>query len=203
MIPSFVRVKTVNLIPVIFWTTVIILVVGLYITKDKKREVRFISIKLGKQTVFVFFLSLILLTYIFFDIHLEKKEVYEVQNYALYFQDDNNYGKELEGFWTKGKRQTSVILASDQPVASIHMMLHGLTEGTTTIQVGPTEKKISRNKKNGLGRKALFPVPIGFRLGKDYLYTITISDSSGFYPYRLDKTVKDNRYLGVFVKITR
>ena len=83
------------------------------------------------------------------------------------------------------------------------MMLHGLTEGTTEIQVGPAERKIYRNIRNGLDGKVLFPAPIGFRLGKDYLYTITISDSSGFYPYRLDKTVKDNRFLGVFVKITR
>jgi hypothetical protein len=203
MVPSFVRVETVNLIPVVFWTTFIILVVGIYINKDKKGEARSISIKLGKQTGIVFFLSLVLLTYIFFDIHLEKKEVYEGQNYALYFQDDNNFGYELGGFWTKGKRQTSVILASDQPVAAIHMMLHGLTEGTTEIQVGPAERKISRNIRNGLDGKVLFPAPIGFRLGKDYLYTITISDSSGFYPYRLDKTVKDNRFLGVFVKITR
>jgi len=203
MIPSFVRVQTVNPVPVVFWTAFIILVVGIYITKDKKKETRFISIKIGKQTVLVFFLSLIFLTYIFFDIHLKKKEVYEGQNYALFFQDGNNYGKELEGFWTKGKRQTSVILASDQPVAAIRMMLYGLTEGTTAIQVGSAEKKISRNKRNGLEGRVLFPAPIGFRLGKEYLYTITISNSSGFYPYRLDKTVKDNRYLGVFVKITR
>ena len=203
MIPSFFRTETVNPIPLIFWTTFMILLVVIYITKDKKREARFISIKMGKQTVIVFFLSLILLIYIFFDIHLEQKEIYEGQNYALYFQDDNNYGKELQGFWTKGERQTSVILSSDQPMAVIRMTLHGLNEGMTTIQVGPAEKKISRKKRNGLEGKVSFPAPIGFRLGKDYLYTITISDSSGFYPYRLDKTVKDNRYLGVFVKITR
>jgi len=203
MIPSFVRVKTVNLIPLAFWATFIILVVGIYITKNKKSDSRSISLKIGKQTGIVFFLSLVLLTYIFFDIHLEQKEVYEEQNYELYFQDDNHYGKELEGFWTKGKEQTSVVLRSAQPAANIHLTLYGLAKGTTTIQVGPAKKKISRNKIKGLRGKASFPNPKGFPMGQGYLYTVTISDSSGFVPHQLDNTVKDNRYLGVFVNITK
>jgi hypothetical protein len=202
-VPSFVRADRVNPVPLIFWTIFIAFVIAVFILNNKKRERQSLSIKLGNQAVVVFFLSLILLTYVFFDIHLEKKDVYEGQNYTLYFQDENNFGKELEGFWTKGKRQTRVILASHRPVPEIHLTLYGLTEGTTTIQVGPSEKKISRITRNGLEGKVSFPAPTGFRLRKEYLYTITISDSSGFYPYRLDKTAKDNRYLGIFVKITR
>jgi hypothetical protein len=203
LIPSFVRVKTVNLIPVAFWTALIILVVALYITKGKKTLPGSISLNLGKQTGIVFFLSLLLLTYVFFDIHLDKKEIYEGQNYALCFQDNNNYGKELEGFWTRGKSQTSVILRSAQPLADIHLALHSLVEGTTTIQVGPAKKKVPRSRIRGFGGKVSFSDPIGFPMGKDILYTITISDSSGFYPFRLDKNSRDNRYIGVFVKITR
>ncbi len=203
MVPSFVRVKTVNPIPVVFWTALIILVVGIYITKDKKSGPRLISLRLGKQIGTVFFLSLILLTYVFFDIHLEQKEIYEGQNYELYFQDDNNFGKELEGFWTKGKRRTSVIFASDRRVDAIRISLSGLAEGTTSVQVGPAKKKIPRSRITGLGGKVTFHAPTGFRLGKEYLYMITINDSSGFYPYQLDVKSKDTRYLGVFVKITR
>ena len=203
MIPSFVRVKTVNLIPVVFWTTLIILVVGIYITKDKKTDTRSISLKLGKQTGIVFIFSLVLLTYVFFDVHLEQKEIYEGQNYELYFQDNNHYGKELGGFWTKGKEQTSVILRSAQPVSDIHLALYGLAEGTITVQVGPAKKKIYRNKIDSLGGEVSLSAPKGFPMGKDFLYTITVSDSSGFVPYQLDNTVKDNRFLGVFVKITR
>lgn len=200
-VPSFVRTETMNPALLILWAAVLILIVATYITKDKKREARFIPIKLGSQTVIVFCLSLIFLTYVFFDIHLEKKEFYEGKNHTLYFQDGNNFGKELDGFWTKGKRRTSVILASDRPVAAIRMTLYGLTAGTTTVRIGPAEKKILRNKRTGLEGTVSFPAPKGFRLGKEYLYTVTISNSSGFYPYRLDKTAKDNRYLGVFVKI--
>jgi hypothetical protein len=203
MIPSFVLVKTVNLISLVFWVAFMILVVGIYIRKDKKSDSKSTSLRIGKQTGVVFFLSLVLLTYVFFDIHLEQKEVYDGQDYELYFQDDNHYGKELEGFWTKGEEQTSVILRSAQPVANIHLMLYGLAEGTTTIQVGPVKKKICRSKIKGLGGKASFPVPKGFLMRQGYLYTITISDSSGFIPYQLNNTVKDNRYLGVFVNITR
>jgi hypothetical protein len=151
----------------------------------------------------VFFLSLVLLTYVFFDIHLENKAVYEGQDYELYFQDNNHYGKELDGFWIRGKRQASVILKSAQPVEEIHLMFHSLVEGTTTIHVGPARKKISRNKNNSLGGTVSFSSPIGYPMGKDFLYSITIKESSGFYPYRLDETVRDNRFLGVFVKISR
>jgi hypothetical protein len=201
--PSFVRAERVNPVPLIFWMGVIILVAAAYVLKDKKRESRPLSVKLGSQTAVVFFLSLTLLTYVFFDIHLEKKEIYEGRNYTLYFQDNNNFGKELDGFWTKGKRQTSVILASDRPVPAIHMTLSGLTEGTTTIRVGPDKEKISRSRRNGFEGTVSFAAPTGFHLGQEYLYMITIKDSSGFYPYRLNKTVNDRRYLGVFVKITR
>lgn len=202
MIPSFVLVKTVNLIPLVFWITFMILLVEIYIRKDKKSDSKSTSLKIGKQAGIVFFLSLVLLTYVFFDIHLEQKEVYSEKDYELYFQDDNHYGKELEGFWTKGEEQTSVILRSAQPLVNIHLTLYSLAEGTTKIQVGPVKKKISRSKIKGLGGKASFPDPKGFPMGQSYLYTITISDNSGFVPYQLDNTVRDNRYLGVFVNIT-
>jgi hypothetical protein len=202
-IPYFFRTDPVNLIPLIFWTACTILIVAIYITKNEKKETRSFSTKLGIQTMIVFFVSLLVLTYIFFDIHLERKEVYQSQDTTLYFQDDNNYGKELEGFWTKGKSQTSVLLASQRPAEAIRITIHGLVEGRTTIRVGPAEKKIRRSKTQGLGGEVSFSGPVGFRLGKDYLYMITISDTSGFYPYRLDKSAQDNRYLGVFVKIER
>ena len=200
-VPSFVRAESVNPVLLILWTAILILIVAIFIIKDKPGEARALPIKLGSQPAVVFLFSLVLLTYVFFDIQLEKKEIYEGQNHALYFQDSNNFGKELDGFWTKGKRQTSVILASDRPVAALRMTLYGLTAGTTTVRVGPAEKKIFRNKRTGLEGKAAFSAPKGFRLGKEYLYSITIGNSSGFYPFRLDKTAKDNRYLGVFVKI--
>jgi hypothetical protein len=202
MIPSFVRVKTVDPIPVIFWTMAIILVVWLYIKKGKKADSGSTSLNLGKQTAVVFLLSFVLLAYVFFDIHFENKAVYEGQDYELYFQDNNHHGQELEGFWTRGERQATVILKSAQPLAEIHLAFHSLIEGTTTIHVGPARKKISRNENNGLGGNVSFSSPIGCPMGKGFLYSITIKESSGFYPFRLDRTVRDNRFLGVFVKIT-
>jgi hypothetical protein len=201
-VPSFVRDEKINPALVLFWTAVIILVVAAYIVQDKNRKSPAHSLKMGTRAAAVFFLSLLLLTYIFFDIHLEKKEIYEGQGFALYFQDENNFGNELGGFWTKGERQTSIILANDRPAASIRMTLTGPIQSTTTVQVGPDKKKIMRHKRNGFEGTVSFRDPVGFRLGGEYLYTITIRDRSGFYPFRLDRAVKDSRYLGVFVKIT-
>ncbi len=200
-LPFFPRNEPVNLVPLIFWTSLIIFIVAIYITKDKQRQPSSVSIKPDKETAIVLSLSLIFLTYIFFDIHLERKGVDEAQNATLYFQDDNNYGREQDGFWTKGERQTSVLLALDQPEEAIRMTISGRSKGMTTIRVGPAEKKIVRSQTRDLREDVCFSDPVGFHLGRDYLYMITVSDNSGFYPYRLDKSTKDNRYLGVFVKI--
>ena len=201
-VPTFVRTEMINPVPVILWTAVIVLAVADYIVYGKKQESRAGSIKGGIRTAAVLLLSLLLLTYVFFDIKLDKKEIYEDQDYALYFQDQNNFGRELDGFWTKGERKTSVILATDQPAESIRLTLTSPLQSTTTVQVGPDKKKIVRRKRDGVQGKVSFSHPVGFHLGNEYLYTITISDRSGFYPFRLDRTAKDSRYLGVFVKIT-
>jgi hypothetical protein len=201
-VPTFVRAEKVNPFPVIFWTAVIALTVAAYIVYGKKQESRTGSLIGGIRTAVVLLLSLLLLTYVFFDISLDKKEIYEDLDYALYFQDQNNFGKELDGFWTKGERKTSVILATDQPAESIRLTLISPLQSITMVQVGPDKKKIVRRKKDGFQGHLYFPHPVGFHLGNEYLYTITISDSSGFYPFRLDRTAKDSRYLGVFVTIT-
>ncbi|MGB8952007.1 MAG: hypothetical protein WCC06_04995 [Candidatus Aminicenantales bacterium] len=43
--------------------------------------------------------------------------------------------------------------------------------------------------------------PVGFPWKGGYLYSVRVRNSSGFYPFRLERDSTDNRFLGVFVKI--
>jgi len=199
--PSLREPEALNWLTLTIWIIAICVIVVIYIRKREEAKSKSPILKLARPICFVFLLSSLLLIYVFFDIHLDEKEVFREQKYELYFQDDNHFGREVGGFWTKGKRKTSVILKSPHPLSTIHLTLTSSVGGTTAVQVGSSEKKLKRTKSTGLSKSASFSSIKGFPMQKGHLYTITIEDSSGFVPYQLDRNVKDNRYLGVFVHI--
>jgi len=200
-LPSLREIAALNWLTLIIWIFVLSVIVVLFIKKNQEETRPKPSLKIAGHLCFVFLVSLLLITYVFFDIHLENKEVYANQNYELYFQDDNHFGKEVGGFWTKSKRPTSVILKSPHPLSAMEVTVTSSVGGTTSIQAGSIKKKVKRTKSTGFARKAVFSSVKGFPMQEGYLYRITIADSSGFVPYQLDKNVGDNRYLGVFVQI--
>jgi len=201
LLPSLREIEVLNWLTLIIWIMGLVVIVILFIKKNEAVTKSSPFLKIAGHLCFVFLVSLLLLTYVFFDIHLENKEIYANQNYELYFQDDNHFGKEIDGFWTKGKRPTSVILKSLQPLSAMEVTVTSSVGGTTSVQAGPIKKKVKRTKSTGFAGKAVFSSIKGFPMREGYLYRITIADSSGFVPYQLDKNVGDNRYLGVFVQI--
>jgi len=201
LMPSLKELEVLNWLTLAIWIIAICIIVVIYIKKTEKEEPQTPSFKIVGHVCFVFLFSSLLLTYVFFDIHIDKKEVFEGQKFELCFQDDNHFGKEIGGFWTKGERKTSVILKSPQPLSTIHLTLNSSVEGVTSVQVGSSKKKMKRMRSTGLSKSATFTSIKGFPMRKGYMYYITIKDSSGFVPYQLDRNVKDNRYLGVFVQI--
>jgi hypothetical protein len=201
IIPSLRELEAFNWLTLIIWIIVVCGINVLFINKRNSETKRRHPFKITGHLCFVFLVSLLLFTYVFFDIHLENKEVFSEQNYELYFQDDNHFGKEVGGFWTKGERTARVILKSPHPLSSLELTLKSSVGGTTTVQAGSIKKKIKRTKSTGFSKKVAFPPIKGFPMKKGYLTMITIADSSGFVPFQLDRNVKDNRYLGVFVQI--
>jgi len=201
LLPSLKELEVFNWLTLVIWIIAICGIVVLYIQKNEIEKSRRLSLKMGGHLCFVFGVSLLLVAYVFFDIHRNNKAVFEEQNYTLYFQDDNHFGKEAEGFWTKGKRRASVILESPHPLAAIRIKLASSVGGFTSVQVGPSKKKINRAKSTGLSNDITFSPVKGFPLRQGYCYFITIEDSSGFVPFQLDRNIKDNRNLGVFVQL--
>ena len=199
LMPSLRELVVLNWLTLIIWIIVICAIVVIFI-KKRGGATRTLLLRMTAHLCFVFLLSLLLFTYVFFDIHLGNKVVFPDQNYELYFQDDNNFGKEVGGFWTKGKRTTSVILKSPEPLSNIEVSLTSSAGGITSMQVGGVRKKVTRTKSTGYSTNVVFSSIRGFPFQQGYLYTITIGDSSGFVPFQLDRNVRDNRFLGVFVR---
>jgi hypothetical protein len=201
LLPSLREIDVLNWLTLFIWISAICAMVILFIRNKYEAKYPRPSLRIVGHLCFVFIASTLLLTYVFFDIHLEKKAVFADQNYELYFQDDNHFGKEVGGFWSKGKRQTSVFLKSPQPLSTIEVTITSSVGGTTSVEVDKYKQKIKRTKRTGLSKKGIFSSIKGFPLKQGYFYAITIDSSSGFVPYQLDRKVKDNRFLGVFIQI--
>ncbi|MBN1224947.1 MAG: hypothetical protein JXB23_16985 [Candidatus Aminicenantes bacterium] len=194
--------EAIRWIPLIVWMIGAIVISLIFIKKAGKTKPESASLSIAGHLSVVICLSLLVLTYAFFDIRLDRKDAYQEQSCEIFFQDANHYGHELGGFWTKGKRETSVLLQSPHPLPHIEVSLTGRIKGTTEIRVGRFRKTIDRTKENDFRGAVAFSSSKGFPMHNNYLHSITIKDSSGFVPFKLDRKEQDNRYLGVFVAIT-
>jgi hypothetical protein len=157
--------------------------------------------RLRKPQIAVFLISLLLIAYTFFDIRIDEAIHFESKPYKLYFQDTNNFGQELSGFWTLGQKATEILIKTDIEVSNISVKLSSPVPGKTKVRVGRSRQSPSRNRTEGPEHTLHFPFPAGFPTRDGYLYSIRIQEAGGFYPFRLDPGNQDNRFLGVYVEI--
>lgn len=202
LFPSLKEPEVLNRMTLLLWAAALCIIIIAYVKSKAPAKPRTLSLKMAGPLLLVFLLSLTLLTYTFFDIHLEGKETYPQQGYALYFQDDNTFGKEIGGFWVKGKKRAHVILESVTPLSEIIVTVTSPVEGTASLQVGPFKSEVSRTESAGFSRSVAFSAVRSFPFRGRHLCAIAIEDSSGFIPFQRDSRVKDNRFLGVFVQLT-
>lgn len=199
LVPSLAYPNQLIWVPLVFWMLVIVLFCLLFLKKEKPASP--IQRDLKKSVCFVFLLSTLLTAYTFFDIHLDKAYHFENKPYQLYFQDVNNYGQELGGFWTRGQRASEVLVKTDARVSQISVKLSSPAPGKATIRVGREKRSAPRGRLEGKEKTLTFHNPAGFPLKDGFLYTVRIQEDRGFHPYRLNPEVVDNRFLGVFVEI--
>jgi hypothetical protein len=185
--------------PLIFWLMGFILICLLFLRKEKRNI--YANGDLRKPVIAVFFISALLIAYTFFDIHLNKAYLFKNKPYKLYFQDTNNFGQELVGFWTRGQMATEILIKTDFDVSNIKVKLSSPIPGKATIRVGRSRQSVPRSRIEGQKKTLTFPSPVGFPLRDGYLYSIRAQEDSGFYPYRLNPRIQDNRFLGVYVEI--
>jgi hypothetical protein len=113
---------------------------------------------------------------------------------SVYFLDDRGFA-EPEAFWVGGARTTSVVLQPDTPRQSATLLLRNApVDNRVSIESG----KWRQDLQLGPGQEQRLEVPMDLRRGATL---ITLSSASGFRPSAVDPKSRDNRYLGVWIKI--
>ena len=199
LVPSLIYKDHIVWVPLIFWLLALVLICIVFLKKETKTTLTFRELR--KPVLAVFLFSALLIAYTFFDIHLESAHVLTGKSYTFYFQDTNNFGQELEGFWTRGQMASEILVKTDTRASEIRVKLSSPAPGKAEIRVGRAKHSAPRGRIEGQEKTLAFPYPVGFPWKGGYIYSIRVKEDRGFHPYRLDPKVQDNRFLGVFVEI--
>jgi hypothetical protein len=138
---------------------------------------------------------------------------------SAYFLDDNAYGREGESFWVRGESRADLMLRApivteqaaagevSRPLRIPRMEVH-LETGpqpnrvvvasdaeTRVVDMAPsTQQTFVLEMPRGLPYR---PDP---RFPTNYVYSLSIGSATGFIPL-FENGTRDNRYLGVFVRL--
>jgi hypothetical protein len=113
---------------------------------------------------------------------------------TVYFLDDRSF-PEPEAFWVAGGRDSSIVVQPAEPIGGVELHLRN----------APVENRLLL--KAGAWREALTLAPGEERRVRVPLDTsrdatlIHLASSSGFKPSAVDRNSRDNRFLGVWIRI--
>jgi len=129
----------------------------------------------------------------------------EFPEYFIYFADDNQWGKELNGFWVKGKSRTSLVLRCWKPVNEFRVSVkNGGVKNRLMGKIGKSGFQTKADPSQSLefnvkpGKPVLF-----YNLNGDpsYCYNVYIQTADGFIPRFTEPGSTDSRFLGCFIEI--
>jgi hypothetical protein len=113
---------------------------------------------------------------------------------TVFFTDDRSF-PEPEAFWVGGARDSVVVLQPDQPRATETLLLrNGAAENQVLIETGSWRD----GARLGPGEERRIEVPLDQVRGATVLKLTT---SAGFRPSAADPKSRDDRFLGVWVKV--
>src|SRR5690606_32015637 len=111
-----------------------------------------------------------------------------------YFMDEESY-PEPQAFWVRGETTSEVVIQPDTPhPAEVVLLRNGASEHTVLISSGRWREEM----RLGPGEERTLQVPLDLARGAT---AVRIRTSAGFTPSAVDPTSRDNRYLGVWVKV--
>jgi len=137
-----------------------------------------------------------------------------------YFMDDNAYNREGDAFWVRGESRADVMLRAPAPV---EITAEGeraralrVPQMELTLETGPKPNRVTIRTAAGT---AVVDVPANDRRGvvvdmgpglpykpypenpTNYVYALSIESATGFIPL-FETGGRDNRHLGIFVRMT-
>jgi hypothetical protein len=194
-----------NWVPLAFWIPAALGINLLWLKRrraDGKSGRKHGRLALFPDVAFVLVLGISITAYRFFDVRLKDGFRLDDGKIALFAQDQNCLGWEGSGFWIRGSSRAFLAVRTERPVSEFQITLSSPVEGETKIRLGTYRRRIRRRKPAGPPEETCFPSPRGIRWKEGYLYSLEVEESSGFFPYQVDRNSKDRRHLGVFVRLS-
>jgi hypothetical protein len=164
---------------------------------DRERPVG----KLAGHLSVVVAMSLFLVMYRTVDIRLDARRSLAIRGATAFFQDDNIFGGEEGGFWTKGDGRTAVVLRAPGRLDRLHMELSSPVPLDVSLQI---DSRRIRPHSLVPGRfKAVLDISpgLGRRWKNGQLYRIVLQVTGGFVPAAEAPGSTDRRYLGLFLRL--
>jgi hypothetical protein len=113
---------------------------------------------------------------------------------TTFFLDANSY-PEPEAFWVRGEAASQVVIQPDSPhPAETLLVRNGAATNTVLVSTNGWREEM----RLGPGEERRLQVPMDEARGATL---VRISTTSGFTPSATDPKSRDNRYLGVWVKV--
>lgn len=200
-VPSLSSQEGITWIPLFFWILLSLLIGFFFIRRGRKSNGRILCQKIMVPIGAVFLVCAAVILYSFLDIRLDEQKSFQTKDVYVYFQDENTYGHEMDGFWTKGASKAEIIVKSPRKASIINLRLTCPSRGKTMVQVGNAIRFLSKKTSGESEMMVSFPKPVGFAWGENHLYAIKIRGESSFVPRKRDKRSTDSRSLGVFVRV--
>ncbi len=113
---------------------------------------------------------------------------------SVYFLDDRAF-PEPEAFWVGGSRSATIVIQPDARVARATLLLRNApVDNRVTFESSAWRDEMSL----AAGEERRVEVPIDARRGAAL---VTITASAGFRPSAVDRGSRDDRFLGVWIKV--
>ncbi len=113
---------------------------------------------------------------------------------SVYFLDDRSF-PEPEAFWIGGSRRSSVVLQPDNPAAPVALLVRNApVENGVVMESGNWREDL--HLAAGEERRVTLPIDQGRGAA-----LVTVTTTSGFRPSVVDPKSRDNRFLGVWIRV--
>jgi hypothetical protein len=114
--------------------------------------------------------------------------------WSVYFLDDRSF-PEPEAFWVGGERQSAMVVQPDAPRTSATVVLRNApVDNRVSVAAGAWHDDLTLAP----GEERRLQIPLDAARGATL---VTITTSAGFRPSAVDPKSRDNRFLGVWVKV--
>lgn len=187
--------------PLLIWIPAVLGISALFLFARRPAAARLPSASLRVHLGGAVLLGLVFVANAWLNIKLDRGVTLEGDGFEVFAQDTNAFPPELGGFWVKGRSRAVLVIRTPRPAPKLSLSLSSPVEGKTKVRLDGAAREVERKQGAGLERSIIFTSPRSFPWKGSRLYRLEVEESSGFYPSKIDPESRDNRFLGVFIRI--